>query len=113
MENNDKVKQELIKRLKMNGIFLKDIEILNKMDRNFEKNSKESLIDVSKASITRDSSKVLDEKEFEELCKNTKIILSDIGKEISNGNVKIAPNKKENYCKFCNYSSTCRKNIEV
>lgn len=113
MENNDKVKQELIKRLKMNGIFLKDIEILNKMDRNFEKNSKESLIDVSKASITRDSSKVLDEKEFEELCKNTKIILSDIGKEISNGNVKIAPNKKENYCKFCNYSTTCRKNIEV
>lgn len=112
-ENNDKVKQELIKRLKMNGIFLKDIEILNKMDRNFEKNSKESLIDVSKASITRDSSKVLDEKEFNELCDNTKKILREIGNEISSGNVKIAPNKKENYCKFCNYSSTCRKNIEV
>lgn len=113
MENNDKVKQELIKRLKMNGIFLKDIEILNKMDRNFEKNSKESLIDVSKASITRGSGKVLDEKEFNDLCNNTKKVLKEIGNEISNGNVKIAPNKKENYCKFCNYSSTCRKNIEV
>lgn len=113
MDNNDKVRQELIKRLKMNGIFLKDIEILNKMDRNFEKNSKESLIDVSKASITRGSSKVLDEKEFNDLCEKTKIILKDIGNEISSGNVKIAPNKKENYCKFCNYSSTCRKNLEV
>ena len=49
------------KHLKMNGIFLKDLEILNKMDRNFENNSKDSFIDVSKASITRNSSKVLEE----------------------------------------------------
>jgi ATP-dependent helicase/DNAse subunit B len=97
----------------MNGIFLKDIEILNKMDRNFETNSKDSLIDVSKASITRNSNKVLEESEFEKLCVETKQILKDIGKELSSGNVKIKPNKKENYCEFCKYSSTCRKNIEV
>lgn len=112
-QNNDKIKKELLKKLKMNGIFLKDLEVLNKMDRNFETNSQDSLIDVSKVSITRNSSKVLEEKEFEDLCENTKILLKDIGKELSSGNVKIAPNKKENYCEFCKYSSTCRKNIEV
>ena len=112
-KDNEKIKRELLKKLKMNGIFLKDLEILNLMDRNFEINSKNSLIDVSKASITRNSSKVLEEKEFENLCDQTRSILKDIGREISSGNVKIAPNKKENYCKFCNYSSTCRKSIKV
>jgi ATP-dependent helicase/nuclease subunit B len=112
-QDNEKIKKELLKKLKMNGIFLKDIEILNKMDRNFETNSKDSLIDVSKASITRNSNKVLEESEFEKLCVETKQILKDIGKELSSGNVKIKPNKKENYCEFCKYSSTCRKNIEV
>ena len=97
----------------MNGIFLKDLEILNKMDRNFENNSKDSFIDVSKASITRNSSKVLEEKEFENLCQETRIVLKKIGEELSSGRVKIAPNKKENYCGFCKYSSTCRRNIEV
>lgn len=112
-QNNDKIKKELMKKLKMNGIFLKDLEILNKMDRNFETNSNECLIDVSKVSITRNSSKVLEENEFEKLCENTKTVLKDIGKELSSGNVKIAPNKKENYCEFCKYSSVCRKSLEV
>ena len=83
------------------------------MDRNFENNSKDSFIDVSKASITRNSSKVLEEKEFENLCQETRIVLKKIGEELSSGRVKIAPNKKENYCEFCKYSSTCRRNIEV
>lgn len=112
-QDNEKIKRELLKRLKMNGIFLKDIEILNKMDRNFESNPKDSLIDVSKISISRGSNKVLEEKEFENLCSETKVVLSNIGKELSSGRVKIAPNKKENYCEYCKYSSTCRKNIQV
>ena len=112
-QDNEKIKRELLKRLKMNGIFLKDIEILNKMDRNFESNPKDSLIDVSKISVSRGSNKVLEEKEFENLCSETKIVLSNIGKELSSGRVKIAPNKKENYCEYCKYSSTCRKNIQV
>lgn len=112
-QDNEKIKKELLKKLKMNGIFLKDLEILNKMDRNFENNSKDSLIDVTKTSITRNSSKVLEEEEFENLCRETKLVLEQIGDELSSGKVKIAPNKKENYCQFCHYSSTCRKNIKV
>lgn len=112
-QDNDKIKKELLKRLKMSGIFLNDVEILNKMDRNFEENPKESLIDVTKNSITRNSAKVLQESEFEDLCSQTKNILKEIGDELSSGRVKIAPNRKEDYCKFCNYSTTCRKNIKV
>lgn len=111
-QNNDVIRKELIKRLKMNGIFIRDIEILNKMDRNFEKNSSESLINITTKKLDT-SKKALDETEFESLCNETKEILRQIGEEISRGIVKIAPNKKENYCQYCNYSSTCRKNLEV
>ena len=33
--DNEKIKAEIMKRLKMNGLFLSDIELLTKMDRNF------------------------------------------------------------------------------
>ena len=110
--DNEKIKAEIMKRLKMNGLFLSDIELLTKMDRHFE-DSKSSLIDVTKQSITKGSSKVIEEEAFKNLCDETRVLLKEIGKEIASGNVKIAPNKKENYCKYCKYSSTCRKNINV
>ena len=102
-----------MKKLKMNGIFLKDLEILNKMDRNFESDSSNSLIDITTRALKGESKKALSEDEFEELCKETKNVLGQIGKNISDGIVKIAPDKKQDYCKYCNYSSTCRKNITV
>ena len=106
------MKETQLKRLKMNGLFLSDIELLTKMDRNFE-DSKTSLIDVTKQSISKGSAKVIEEEAFKNLCDDTRVLLKDIGKEIASGNVKIAPNKKENYCQYCKYSSTCRKNINV
>lgn len=112
-QNNENIKKALIKKLKMSGIFIKDIEILNKMDRNFESNQTNSLIDITTRSLNSNSQKALEEKEFEELCEKTKELLKQIGQDISSGIVKIAPNKKEDYCKFCNYSTTCRKNLEV
>ena len=112
-QNNENIKKILMKKLKMNGIFLNDIEILNKMDRNFENNSAMSLINVSKKSISSSGKKVLKEDEFENLCNETKEILKQIGKNIASGIVEINPNKKENYCQFCNYSTNCRKNLEV
>lgn len=112
-QDNENIKKALMKKLKMNGIFIKDIEILNKMDRNFECNQANSLIDITTRSLNSSSKKALEEKEFEDLCQKTKQLLKEIGKDISSGIVKIAPNKKEDYCKFCNYSTTCRKNLEV
>ena len=112
-QNNENIKKILMKKLKMNGIFLKDLEILNKMDRNFESDSSNSLIDITTRALKGESKKALSEDEFEELCKETKNVLGQIGKNISDGIVKIAPDKKQDYCKYCNYSSTCRKNITV
>lgn len=111
--DTDVIRKKLIKKLKMNGLFVKNIEILNKMDKNFEKDPANSLIDVTMRNIKSSGSKVVSEEEFEMLCSETKNILKSIGNELSRGVVKIAPNKKADPCKYCNYSATCRRKIEV
>ena len=113
-ENDTEViRKKLIKKLKMNGLFIRDIEILSKMDKNFEKDPSNSLIDITKTSLKPGNSKTISEEEFEALCLETKNVLKSIGNEISNGVVKIAPNNKANPCEYCNYTSTCRRKIEV
>ena len=113
-ENDETIKKELLKRLKMKGIFLKDALVLDKMDRNFSVRGQNSLIDISPQSLAKENSqKAIAEDEFESLCKEAKNILKEIGKEVSSGIVKIRPNKHADYCKYCNYSSTCRKNISL
>ncbi len=109
LDDEDKIKEEITKSLKMNGIFLKDIEILKLMDK--EVSSKNSLIDVSMRAINSDKStkKVLLEEEFKNLCNDVKYILQDLCEELVNGNVSIKPHKKTKHCDYCEYRNICRK----
>lgn len=109
INDTEKVKKETIKALRMKGIFLKDLKVIEKMDKNISNETR--LIDITKTTLNKDkTNKVLKENEFEELFKETKSILKSLGSEIMSGVVKINPNKKADYCRFCNYSSICRKN---
>ncbi len=105
--DEDTIKNEIMSKLRLKGIFIKDISILEKMDKNFD--SKQSFIDITKRSIN--GPKVLDEENYRALLKESENILKNIGKQIIMGNVKINPNKKADYCKYCKYSSVCRKDI--
>ena len=107
----DEIKSEIIKKLRLNGIFLKDIDVLNKMDKKFE--TQERLIDVSKISFSKNSEKLLDELQYGELLKEAKDILKKISSELISGVVKISPTKDCDSCKYCEYSSICRKNIKL
>jgi ATP-dependent helicase/nuclease subunit B len=110
--DSDKIEEEIIKKLRMKGIFLKDAKIIEKMDNKLNDKAKK-LIDISKTSLKEDSksNKALDQKEFEKLCDDIKIILKNIGEKVISGVVKIQPNKKASSCDYCEYSSVCRKNI--
>ena len=110
-ESNDSKIAEIIKKqLKLRGIYIKDIEILKRLDNNVE-NTKDSYLEVSSRTMNNNN-KVLPQETFIEECKNVRGILKDIGKEIVKGTVKIKPNKDiANVCEYCNYASVCRKNI--
>ena len=108
IDDEEKVKKETIKFFRMKGIFLKDIDVIEKMDNKLDTDSR--LIDVTKISLNKVSTKrALSTQEYKSLFEETKHLLKTIGEDIINGVVKIAPNKKAKYCNFCNYSSICRK----
>lgn len=106
--DEEEIKNEVVKKLKLKGIFLSDVQILEKMDKNFK--SKNSFIDITARSL-ENKNKALKEDEYESLLKETEEILKNIGKEIMAGKVKIKPNKKADYCKYCKFSDVCRKDI--
>lgn len=108
-KDDTKIQKEIIKKLRMNGLFLKDVKILEKMDSKVN-NTDEKLIDVSPS---RASKKCLEQEEFNMLCKEAKEILKNIGNEMLKGNVKIQPSKKSKPCEYCDFSSVCRKNISL
>ncbi|MEG2645918.1 MAG: PD-(D/E)XK nuclease family protein [Clostridia bacterium] len=108
ISDGEKIKSEVIKALRMKGIFLQDVKIIEKMDNKLY-DSNERLIDISKSSVQKGSLKTLDEKQFNELCIEAKNILKKLATEVLKGVVKIDPNKNANQCKYCNYSSVCRK----
>lgn len=101
------IQKEIMKKLRMNGIFLSDVKILEKMDKKVSK-ADEKLIDVTP---NRKSKKMLEQEEFNQLCLDTKEILRKIGNEMLSGKVKILPNKKVKPCEYCDFASVCRKNI--
>ncbi len=106
--DEEKMKDETIKALRMKGIFLKDVKIIEKMDKKLA--TEKRLIDISKSTLNKNTTnRALSKNEYNELFIQTKEILSKIGNELINGVVRIKPNKKCEYCKYCNYSSVCRK----
>lgn len=107
-ENNIEIEKKITEALRMKGIFLKDAKVLEKMDHKLQ-DPVLRMIDVSPRTLNGKSKKVLEEEEFENLCKIVKELLKNIGEEMIQGVVKIEPNKKEEYCQYCNYASVCRK----
>ncbi len=108
-KDENKIKKKIIETLKNRGIYIKDVEVLDQMDRNYKDASK-SYIDVG-AKIS--PKKSLEEEAFLLECKNIQETLMKISEDITLGIVKIAPKKinKKLPCEYCAYKNMCRKTI--
>lgn len=104
--SDETIKKEIIKALRMKGIFLRDVEIIKSMDKKVE-SSDEKLIDISMNNMNKVNKKALSDEEFKDLFKEVDNILKEIGNEIYSGNTNIKKSKEA--CKYCKYSSICRK----
>lgn len=110
-DDEDKIKEKLIKALRLKGIFLKDIKIMELMDKNIGKES--SLIEVSKKTLEANKTtlNLIPEEDFDGLCDEIKSILKEISEELVGGDISmsIRPNPKKDHCQYCNYRNICRK----
>ena len=112
-DDKDKINKELIKSMKLKGIYLSDVKVLENLDRKY-KDSSSSFIDINNRNIN-DENKVIGEDKFKEECENIRKILKEIGREITEGVIKIKPKKINGKlpCEYCDYESICRKNIRA
>ena len=105
------LKAEIINKLRLKGLFIKDIKILEKMDKKID-DKQNRMIDITNRSLNS-SKRALEQEEFINLTKEVNDILKDIGNDMIKGVVKISPNKKADHCKYCKYISICRKDSLV
>lgn len=111
--NTVEIEKKVSEALRMRGIFLKDVTVIEKMDHHMNEANKK-VIDISKVTLNKeDTNRALNEEEFNKLCLEAKEILKEIGKKVISGTVKIEPNKKCSSCQYCDFSHICRKNISL
>ncbi|MBR6689049.1 MAG: PD-(D/E)XK nuclease family protein [Clostridia bacterium] len=108
--DEEKISKGLKKALKLRGIYIRDIEVLEKLDNAVNDNN-ESYLELSKKAL-QDNNKTLPEEVFVEECNNMRKILEEISTDMVKGNVSICPNSKvRGVCDYCKFGTLCRKNI--
>lgn len=111
-KDENKLKQAIINKFKLDGIFISDLDILKKMDKNVE-DTKTSRLNITSKRL-ENSKNMLSEEEFIAECSDIRNTLYSIGKEIKKGLVKINPknvnDKQLSPCNYCEYGKVCRKN---
>lgn len=103
---------ELLKKLKMDGMLLKDTSVAFAMDRNIIENKKSDIIpfEIKKDDSISARSKAVDMDSFGELLTYVKETIGELGQEISDGITKIEPTRSNSQtsCQYCDYLSICQ-----
>lgn len=100
----------MVREMRFRGIVLKDVELIRNMDRELESGPGYLPVSLNKdASVSRLSS-TLDRESFNSLFNYLDRLLQNIGRELKNGIINIAPVKSGNRtaCQVCKYQSVCQ-----
>lgn len=105
LKSIDKLPDELNKNLKMNGLLLKDTEIIHGMD----KTDAATYIPVKiKAGEPVSATSLATLEEFGKIFKKVDMLITEMGKNIYDGNIEAKPLKGgHDSCEYCPYDSVC------
>lgn len=105
LKSIDKLPDELNKNLKMNGLLLKDTEIIHGMD----KTDAATYIPVKiKAGEPVSATSLATLEEFGKIFKKVDMLIAEMGKNIYDGNIEAKPLKGgHDSCEYCPYDSVC------
>jgi ATP-dependent helicase/nuclease subunit B len=109
MNTTEEIEMAIMKKLKMRGLLLADVQLIKHMDNTIEGNSMIVPARINKGDVLGKSS-VASLDQFTMLRTYVKKLLKDMCTEIFKGNVAIKPYKKKklNSCQYCSYSSVCQ-----
>ena len=105
LKSIEKLPDELNKNLKMNGLLLKDTEIIHGMD----KTDAATYIPVKiKAGEPVSATSLATLEEFGKIFKKVDMLITEMGKNIYDGNIEAKPLKGgHDSCEYCPYDSVC------
>jgi ATP-dependent helicase/nuclease subunit B len=105
----EKIELEIARRLKMKGVVLQNVKLVQQMDRDIQGYSNILPVAVNKNGEFYSNSSVLMEEDFRALIVYAKNLVKQIGQEIMAGKISIEPVKKgrQTACAYCHYRSIC------
>lgn len=113
--SDEEIQVEVLKKLKMDGLLLKNVELVKSMDKDMETYSLIIPAAFKKDGDFTSSSSVVTEEQFELLRKYVNDKMIEICEEMLSGEVKIEPCKssKVTYCDYCDYSAICQFDTSI
>lgn len=111
----EEIQVEVLKKLKMDGLLLKNVELVKAMDKDMETYSLIIPAAFKKDGDFTSTSSVVTEEQFELLRKYVNEKMIEICEEMLSGEVKIEPCKsaKVTYCDYCDYSAICQFDTSI
>lgn len=113
-KEDDSIREEILKKLKMKGLVLKDSNIIRKMDNTLPEGEKATSL-VIPASINKDgtiskNTSGVNEEEFSILRKYVKHTIKELSKNMLEGHIGISPykTKESTSCEFCSFATICQ-----
>ncbi|MBB6623805.1 helicase-exonuclease AddAB subunit AddB [Clostridium gasigenes] len=106
----EEVEKQVLEKLKMNGLLLKDAKLVRAMDNDMETYSLVIPATFKKDGDFSSNSSVITEEQFDILRNYVNEKMVEICEEMLSGEIKIEPCKsqKTTYCTYCDYSSVCQ-----
>ncbi|WP_195937667.1 helicase-exonuclease AddAB subunit AddB [Romboutsia sp. 1001713B170131_170501_G6] len=113
-KEEDTIREEILKELKMQGLLIKDSNIIKEMDKTLASGERTTSL-VIPANFNKDGTlgrytKGVTNEEFEVIRNYVKGLIKDLCEDMLSGNISISPykNKDKNSCIYCNYSAICQ-----
>ncbi|MCT4632244.1 MAG: helicase-exonuclease AddAB subunit AddB [Firmicutes bacterium] len=106
------IEKEIMGQLKMNGIFVDDMDVISAMDKNIVENKKSDIINAKlnkDASLSKNSS-AYSREDLDILMEYIEIKALELGKRIMDGDISIKPCDKNGFkaCEYCDYKNICQ-----
>ncbi|WP_042275884.1 helicase-exonuclease AddAB subunit AddB [[Clostridium] dakarense] len=113
-KDDEEIRENILKSLKMQGLLIKDSNIIKEMDKSLANGERATSL-IIPANLNKDGTlgrhtKGVSSEEFEVIRKYVKDLIKDLCEDMLDGNISISPykNKDKNSCNFCNYSAICQ-----
>lgn len=117
--DNDKrsIEEAIHKELKMDGLVLKDVKVIEALDKNLDREDEDKRVasNIIPVTINKNgdfaaNSSLFEQEELKGLISHVRNLIGEVAREILRGKIKIQPTKinKRTSCEYCELSSICQ-----